>query len=54
MHDEERTLTKRQSYWLKHVHAWQTSDKSIVEYSSDQDFTAQAILQQLEKRTYQA
>ena len=22
MHDEERVLTKRQSYWLKHVRAW--------------------------------
>ena len=43
MHDEERVLTKRQSYWLKHVRAWQASDKSIVEYSSDQDFTAQAM-----------
>ena len=43
MQSTEQRLTKRQRYWFGHIQSWQSSGKTIADYSKDQGFTAQAM-----------
>jgi len=40
---QEDSLTERQSYWLKHVRACETSGKSVADYAEAHDINAQAM-----------
>ena len=40
---QERPLTERQRYWLKHIQSWNKSAKKMTEYARDQGFPVQAM-----------
>lgn len=43
MPEEKYSLTKYQSYWLEHVRACTDAGKTIVDYSREQGFSAEAM-----------
>ncbi len=43
MQGTNKSLTKRQQYWLGKIEEWKVSGQSISAYSRDQGFSAQAM-----------
>jgi ABC-type hemin transport system ATPase subunit len=40
---EESSLTERQQYWLNHIHACETSGKSIADYAVKHDINVKTM-----------